>query len=348
MFSLEKNGYCKKEVDSFLLKQKAELNSTISDLRAQNIELKAEIEELSAELKNYRLKEDSIKDAMILTAKKTKELEEQSVREYRLECEKVKKLFYKWSDTIEMVRKKYGLINTEELNTRKFYLDIENLFDNNLNNSQPMEVEQKDENLEVTKTPSVEEQKVYHKELLNRMSGLLHSVSTSVREAETRKYSQYKPSNDIKTNTSSTKNTFAEDEYKKESERLKTVSASSEPSAVGKNMIKPIVNSKGNLKGYSSLLDKYLSDDEDDEDLGAYGKIITNRTEEKLATGAPAKQVNAKEQQKLSDREEHAKIVSKALNIPQIEIGEGTNGFNLKEAVSPKESLEEIMQAFDL
>ncbi len=339
MFNDEKWGYNKKEIDTFITKQKAEFNATLSDLRAQNIELKAELEEKDMELKKYKLNEDSIKDAMILAAKKNKEIETQAARDLKIECDKIKKLYYKWVDIIDAVRKKYGLINIEELNERRFYLDIEKLFDNSAPQKFMVKNNPEQPQIEKQNYLAIEEQKIHHKQLLSRMSGLLHSVSTSVKEAENRKFSDVKPSiverhqeapkQTTKTVESDVKS-FAESEYEKESERLKTITPS-DSNDLGKNMIKPIAESNGSLKGYSSLLDKYLSDNEDDDDLGAYGKILTQSTTDKLT----------------SDKQK-SQIISHELNIPHIEVGKSSNGFDLKEAVNPKDSLEDIMQAFDI
>lgn len=353
MFNDEKWGYNKKEVDAFLIKQKAELNSTISNLKAQNIELKAEIEELNYNLKQYKQNEDSIKDAMILAAKKTREIEEQTAREYKLECEKVKKLYFKWVDIIEAVKKKYGLINTDELNVRRFYLDIENLFDNNLPvPREQAQIEPKVAQNVIEVNGAFDEQKIYHKQLLNRMSGLLHSVSTSVKDAESRKFASYKSNeNNQKLASDENKsqnlveekqtqdNNFAYSEFKKETERLqkleedKKQNLESGESASLTNTTKPLNSTIKSLKSYSSLLDKYLSlDDEDESSMGAYTKVITNN----LSEGTEIENGKVKGE------------LSKALNLPQGKFGKGTNGFDLQEAVNPKQSLEEIMQAFDI
>lgn len=335
MFNDEKWGYNKKEVDTYLIKNRAEVNSTISDLKAQNIELKAEIEELNASLKNYKNNEDSIKDAMILAAKKTKEIEEQAAREYKIECDKIKKLYFKWIDIIESVKKKYGLINVEELNVRRFYLDIEKLFENNLPAPRPSAEPVKREVNNIIQVDNVDdEQKIHHKQLLSRMSGLLHSVSTSVKAAENRKLNNFKIATEIKPQqpreeyvAAKVENSFAEKEYKKETERLETVKETS----VEQNNSKPLNNTIKSLKSYSSLLDKYLSLDDEEDDDDAYAKIITNSSDKQEIT-----------------HNEKTQLIAKELNLPQVEMGKGTNGFDLKEAVNPKQSLEEIMQAFDI
>ena len=246
MFDLEKRGYNKNQVNEFI----AKTDKVMSSLRTKNVELEREASMLQTEvemLKNEKLKAEEKTILALQNESNNKKL-------YDLEMSRLDSLISIWEDTLKKIRQKYGVISSVEEKALEFKNELQ-------------EKTQKVIDITFRNSQRNTEDKIYHKQLLSKISGQLNSVSNSEQE------SSY------------------EIEKNEELRRLDESLMKSQKSRDGK-------------KDYSKLLNKYLSDDEsvEEEDKSAVANYFPEPNE---------------------------------------------SGFDLKEAVNPKASLDEIMEDFD-
>lgn len=250
MFDFEKKGYNKVQVDAFV----AKTDRIISALRTKNAELSAEIFSLEEEIelmKNRSLKAEE-------QTLKAIENENNNKKLYDLEMTRLDSLISSWDETLKKIREKYGIISSVEKKALAFKTELE-------------EKTQKVIDITFGEERKKQDDKIYHKQLLSKMSGLLNSASNS---------------------------NFSSNTYENEIEK------NEEFRRLDESLIKSH-QQKENKKDYSTLLNKYLSEDSASEDE------------------------------------------SKNFGIPNYFPEPNESGFDLKEAVNPKASLDEIMEDFD-
>lgn len=248
MFETEKKGYNKAQVNDFV----AKTDKIMSSLRVKNAELSMEIEKLEEEveiLKNEQLK---FRERTIIAI----ENENNNKKLYDLEMARLDELISSWDETLKKIREKYGVIPSLEKKALAFKTELE-------------EKTQKVFDITFGEQKKVDD-KIYHKQLLSKMSGFLNSATTSIN-----------PNYEIEKN----------EEFRRLDE---TLLKSHGP--------------KEQKKDYSSLLNKYLTDDEKQDEKG---------------------------------------YVSKDYSISNYFPEPNESGFDLKEAVNPKASLDDIMSDFD-
>lgn len=246
MFDFERKGYNKAQVNEFI----ARTDRVMSALRSKNVELEGEVSSLEAEvemLKNEKLKAEEKTILAIQNESNNKKL-------YDLEMSRLDSLISSWEDALNKIRQKYGVISSVEKKALAFKNELQ-------------EKTQKVIDLTFGESARKSEDKIYHKQLLNKISGHLNSVALE---------------ND----------TSYEIEKNEELRRL------------DENLMKSKKVQDGR-KDYSKLVNKYLSDDPADS----------------------ASQEN--------------------FGIPNYFPEPNESGFDLKEAVNPKASLDEIMEDFD-
>lgn len=250
MFDLEKKGYNRSQVNDFV----AKTDRVMSALRAKNADLSLQISNLEDEIeliKNEQLKSQE-------RTLKAIENENNNKKLYDLEMARLDSLISSWDETLKAIRKKYGVIPSVEKNALAFKNELE-------------EKTQKVFDVTFGVDEKKADDKVYHKQLLSKMSGFLNSVSSNVASS-----SDY----EIEKN----------EEFRRLDESLKSH------------------NLKNSNKDYSSLLNKYLTEE---------------------------------------DKGENSGYVSKDYSISNYFPEPNESGFDLKEAVNPKASLDDIMQDFD-
>lgn len=261
----------------FMLEQ--EYEKKLEEQKDRILQLKEENESYKARLDNYSIKDESISRALVLAVEKAKELENSSKNLYELEIQRIRILYSRWEQLLDMIIKKYP--NVKAIN------EINNL------------IEEFNESIAETINSSFsatdDGNKAYVKNLLNRMNGYVENRTLNVTPNKQREESELKA---------------------EEPADLKNL----QNERTEKSIIKPVANI--NLEKddkYDSVVDKFLNDSEGEEANTAYAKriapILNQRIEEKIESYINAKSVDDK--------------------------------FDLAEAVCPKETLEEIMKAFD-
>ena len=249
MFDLEKKGYNKDQVNQFV----AKTDRVMSALRAKNVDLMNEIANLEEEvevLKNERLKAE---EKTILAIQN----ENNSKKIYDLEMSRLDSLISSWEDALKKIREKYGIISSVEKKALAFKNELQ-------------EKTQRVIDLTFGRREEINDDKIHHKQLLSKMSGLLNSATSQ--------------------NVSSSYEIEKNEEFRRLDESLKKSQ-----------------QLKENKKDYSKILNKYLAGENESDKAG--GEEI--------------------------------------FGVPKYFPEPNASGFDLKEAVNPKASLDEIMEDFD-
>lgn len=280
-FDIVKNGYDTKQVDDYLYKITEDSEDKLHNQLIRINDLKREVESYKTELENYKKKNDSISDALLVAVETAKQIEGNSEHIYQLEIERIRSLYDKWKKILDDLVKIHPTLkdkyDTTEL-LKVFSNDIDKILKQNKKS-----IEQKQvvavENFE-TSIPNT----IGIRLLINKMHGKTQNDLNSLTENNAILHRQ-KPSNETLS------------KYKAEQNQKESTN----------KLVKDQIKSISNLtidkdEKFENVVDKFLMSDEDDYESSAYSKILLE------------KQKNDK--------------------------------FDLKEAITPTEDLEEIMKSF--
>lgn len=260
-FNLEKNGYNKNEVDTYLHNIVQDFECKLQEQKIRISDLKREMENLNNELGKFKSKNDNISDALVVAVETAKQIEFNSKSMYELEIQRLRNLYSKWELVLTEFIKEYPKLQ-ESFDTsillKKFSDGIEKVLNENSSNIQKQ-------------TSIIPNQSVSLKTLINRMSGGAKTTDSSelklqiddininkkndAKEAVVLRVA--KPKEETLINEKLDRNFY------EENKRLKS-------------QIKPIINSDTNDK-YTNLMDKFLNEN---LESNAYTKAVFKSTKQ--------------------------------------------------------------------
>ncbi len=333
-FNIDKKGYNPEEVDDYINKIYLKYEDKLSEQKDRVVALKSEVDSLNEKLKKYVNKDEQISRALIYAVEKAEQIENNAKNVYNLEIKRINALYSRWEELLLEVEK-----HCPQVNKNGYINSLMNDF--------------KESILEVSKTgltlntKSIKEDLKrnsddFIRNILNKMDYVVNSKPVAVAETkprakkgkaetqvekpkaeanETKKVkaaqkvqAKPEPKPEIKVET-----VEKQPEIKKapEAKSYSTITSINERlkhlNLISKNAIptqKPVK--------HQSLAEKYLNSD-DDLEQNAYSK---NFTKKKLEKG---------------------KSPFNYMEYPE----PNESGFDLKDALNPKEDLDEIMKAFD-
>lgn len=179
-FSLEKKGYCKKEVETYLKSYKESFEQTLKEQRERIDSLKAENENLSKIIAVYKEKEDCVSEALLSAINKAKEVENAVRIRFAVEGERVKLFQAKWTKYAEKLKNK--AVSQQESDSLNDYLEsvkaqLSDILSENLNISYEKSVSElqsqfMDESARISRIEKGEKEKTSsqsYEEFLNRL-----------------------------------------------------------------------------------------------------------------------------------------------------------------------------------
>lgn len=113
-FKTEKNGYDKKEVDSYIKQLTASYEDAAALSKERIFELKKELVTMEGKLKDYRDKADYVSKAIVSAVAKADDIERLTQIKYRQEMEQLKAFHDRWLSYYNRLLKKYPLTGDAE------------------------------------------------------------------------------------------------------------------------------------------------------------------------------------------------------------------------------------------
>lgn len=257
-FDIVKNGYDVEQVNRYLLELSQNTENQMQEQMVRISDLKRELETVKAELATYKEKNDNISDALVVAVETAKQIENSSKNIYQLEIKRVRSLYDKWNSFLNDLMKKYPELQQQYDTTKILKIFADDLSNILKQNQTSIEQKQIIENMDTNS--------IGLKVLINKMSSVTkapvqHPTYTKLED------NFWQNSNRIIRNPRPTEKTMAEyqvtEAIAEETERLK------------KDMIKPITNTTMSKDdSYENLVDKFLSDDNNDYKQNAYSKVF--------------------------------------------------------------------------
>ena len=339
-FTVDKKGYNIQEVDEYINKMYLKYEDKLAEQKDRVVALKNEVEALNERLSNYVNKDEQISKALIFAVEKAEQIENNAKNVYNLEIKRVNALYSRFEDLLLEIEKEYPKINKNgylnslmedfkanidevsktglTLNTKtikgqlkqnsdQFIKNILNKMDYVVNSAPVQVVEEK---------PKAKKEKLEKPEKVEKPEKPEKVATQKASKVETKKPETTQSK--IETPVAPLKPEVAKQEVKEAVQLNKSYSTitSINERLQRLNLISKNTNLK--TKKNESLAEKYLNSDEDVK-LNAYSKNFAKRKLEK--TNSPFD----------------------FMQYPE----PNESGFDLKDALNPKEDLDEIMKAFD-
>lgn len=339
-FTVDKKGYNIQEVDEYINKMYLKYEDKLAEQKDRVVALKNEVEALNERLENYVNKDEQISKALIFAVEKAEQIENNAKNVYNLEIKRVNALYSRFEDLLLEIEKEYPKINKNgylnslmedfkanidevsktglTLNTKtikgqlkqnsdQFIKNILNKMDYVVNSAPVQVVEEK---------PKAKKEKLEKPEKVEKPEKFEKVATQKASKAETK--NPETTQSKIETPVAPLKPEVAKQEVKEAVQPNKSYSTitSINERLQRLNLISKNTNLK--TKKNESLAEKYLNSDEDVK-LNAYSKNFAKRKLEK--TNSPFD----------------------FMQYPE----PNESGFDLKDALNPKEDLDEIMKAFD-
>lgn len=336
IFNKQKN-YTQKEVDLIVKKAKAECESVVNALKTSLAELKEQHTEQTKKLHELEKNEDNVKDALLVAIEKVREAEVDGKEFYAAQLERVRMLFEKWSKVLVQIQAKYQITDAEELNAKKFASEVEefliNKIETKIKNKGAKVQPQLRQQGSMQPAFASDEDKYYHRQLLGRMSNQRGFIMPPKEEEEEivlpkiikQRLNQPQNEKPVAQEKKPQPPQFVKKEVAvkpAEPEHKSKTSSTRTEIEVETKKIEDIISSK---KTDVSIESK----NKESKSSGIYASMIegyfSNKQEESVLSSDYAKQIaNKKEEKKQTEK------------------------FDMKAAVRPTQSLEEILKDFDL
>lgn len=340
-FNLDKKGYNPEEVDEYINKLCLKYEEKLSEQKDRVVALKSEVDGLNKKLAGYVDKDEQISKALLFAVEKAEQIENNAKNVYNLEIKRINALYSRWEELLIEVEKhcpqvnKNGYINSLMSDFKESILEVSKTgLTLNTKNIKD-ELKQNSDN--------------FIRNILNKMDYMVHLKPEMVAEKPVKK-EKVKPAKVEKVEKPETKPEIKPEvkvekvekteKVEKQKKKVEIVAptkpevAKQEVNKVTENKVSTITSinerlqrlnllSKNTLtapkpKKVESLAEKYLNSDEDLKQ-NAYSKNFTKKKLEK--NGSPFNYMEYPEPNE--------------------------SGFDLKDALNPKEDLDEIMKAFD-
>lgn len=128
-FNIEKNGYNKEEVDSYIKKLNKDFNIELEEKRERVNYLKNKLDSCEAELKKFKTKDENISIAMISAVEKAKQVEETSNNMYKLKLQQLNILYNRWENLLSQAIEKYPELKSEHQEIKSLVSDFRKSID---------------------------------------------------------------------------------------------------------------------------------------------------------------------------------------------------------------------------
>ena len=334
-FNVDKKGYNIEQVDEYINKMYLKYENKLSEQKDRLVALKNEVDALNEKLANYVNKDEQISKALIFAVEKAEQIENSARNVFNMEIKRVNALYERWEELLLEVEKECPQVNKNAyINSlmQDFKSSIDEISKNGItldNKTVKEELKKNSDN--------------FIKNILNRMDYMVNSGPVElVEEKPKAKKENKKPETQkVVEKPASQKTEIPKkveqpkvQEVKKDAVKPEKV-AKPEPSKV-KTEDKPKISmsainerlKKLNFltkepairpKRTESMAEKYLNSDEELK-LNAYSKNFAKRKLEK-----------------------NNNLPFDYMQYPE----PNESGFDLKDALNPKEDLDEIMKAFD-
>ena len=385
-FSRERNGYSRKEVDEFLARLKLENEERLREQRDTIFELKSELSTLKGSLTGLTGKEKHISTALVSAVEKACEIEESARVLYELEIKRVRILYRKWEALLEKLMSKHGkCIVTDEITLllNEFQQAIKTTLDSDSAKTALREDKSYAKTLltRMGGTPNALSTARLATEVSSgktgasgEAGGTLPKQLNQIKPMLSKTHEKFTETN-VKAETKSvrnlTGNNLAQSEQPKagRSYGITTAEAlSKQEIEPGKAMAQQEVKAqyaeevsrlaKSGSAGTEVTSAKEISKNSYSSQTLSKSSVSEVKTEEKRAITALSKNGSLADDFLTADEADLPKVFGKASKqnaffdtiVPkpmQEYIKDKEEGFDLREAVNPTESLEEIMKAFD-
>ncbi|MBQ2863837.1 MAG: DivIVA domain-containing protein [Clostridia bacterium] len=329
-FNIDKKGYNTEEVDEYINKMYLKYEDKLSEQKDRVVALKGEVDSLNEKLSKYVNKDEQISKALIYAVEKAEQIETNAKNVYNLEIKRINALYSRWEELLLEVEKhcpqvnKNGYINSlmedfresvAEVSKTGLTLNTKNIKDELKRNSDDFirNILNKMDYVVNSKPIAIAETKPKAKKEKVEPASVKPEPTKEVKKAE--KVAVKLPIKPAKAETLNAE----QPEIKKapEAKSYSTISSINER-LKHLNLISKVPTKTPNVVKHQSLAEKYLNSD-DDLEQNAYSK---NFTKKKLEKG---------------------KSPFNYMEYPE----PNESGFDLKDALNPKEDLDEIMKAFD-
>lgn len=256
-FDIVKNGYDTKQVDEYIFKLTEDCENKMHNQVIRINDLKQDLEKSQTELAEFKQKNESISDALLVAVETAKQIENGSKNIYDLEINRIRSLYDKWKKILDDLIKIHPTLkdkyDTTEL-LQAFSNDIDKILKQNkksIEQKQVVAVENFD-----TAMPNT----IGIRLLINKMNGKNQNISNGI-EATTKSVLRRK-------------NASAESiaKYKQEQNSRDNMSK------MAKDQIKSISDLKIDKNDkFENVVDKFLMSDEEDYQNSAYSKILLEK-----------------------------------------------------------------------
>lgn len=340
-FDFDKHGYNPEQVDKYINNLTLKYEEKLAEQKDRLVSLKSELDMANASLNEYKDKDKQISRALVMAVEKAEQIEDSSKRIYGLEIKRVRLLYNRWEVLLEEIENRYPNLATTG-KTKILLKDFKQSIDEVLR--------QNNEFTSVRDDIKATTDDTYIRNILNRMDYVEEKVGQIKRNEEekrTRKVIQdvqmkvvstpnKKVQNEVKpteklNETVIIKKKVSKEPIKKEPQKVLTNKVEQKQKVTYKkvdvNNLAESHNKQNNrLKDFKipsinkkqtdgNIIDKYLNADDDENN--PYAKVIANKKKKK------------------------EQLFEFAFPEPN------ETGYDYKDALHPKEELDEIMKAFD-
>ncbi len=328
-FNLDKKGYNPEEVDEYINKLCLKYEEKLSEQKDRVVALKSEVDSLNKKLAGYVDKDEQISKALLFAVEKAEQIENNAKNVYNLEIKRVNALYARWEELLIEVEKhcpqvnKNGYINSLMSDFKESILEVSKTgLTLNTKNIKD-ELKQNSDN--------------FIRNILNKMDYMVNLKPEMIAEKPVKKekvkpakVEKEEPKTEVKPEVkiekpkkkveivAPTKPEVAKQEVNKVTENKVSTITSINERLQRLNLLSKNTVATAKPKKVESLAEKYLNSDEDLKQ-NAYSKNFTKKKLEK--NGSPFNYMEYPEPNE--------------------------SGFDLKDALNPKEDLDEIMKAFD-
>lgn len=366
-FNIDKKGYNPEEVDEYINNLYLKYEDKLAEQKDRVIALKNEVESLNEKLNSYAGKDEQISRALIYAVEKSEQIENNAKSVYNLEVKRINNLYARWEELLLEIESKYPDVNknrsikaqlnefkeiVSDINSKSLTFNSKSIKDElransdnfikNILNRMDYVVNSKPLTIAESK-PKKQSKPVSNKNVegenknpaINNLSDRIKKVEqkpvAEVKVAEEpKKVVLPKKSFELKVKPEPTEmepqhKPLPKKSFELKSEVVKTEKPQPKQDNVPKSMLAmSSISSRlskltGNSKNAKGGAEKFLNSDEDLE-INAYSKNFAKKKLEKKNTSP-----------------------FNYMTYPE----PNESGFDLKEALNPKEDLDEIMKSFD-
>ena len=359
-FNIDKKGYNTTEVDEYITNLYLKYEEKLAEQKDRVVALKNEVETLNERLSGFLNKDEQISKALIYAVEKSEQIENNAKTVYNLEIKRINALYSRWEELLLEIEN-----HCPELNNNKYKNSLMKDFKNTVSdiNSTSLEF-----NTKGVKEELKQNSDNFIRNILNRMDYVVNSKPISIAQPKKQKAKVQETAKKEETVAEKEETKVTEKPTKKEKVAEKPAAKKSKPvkKEVENKEVKPetkvepkvdtveekpvqaetqpaeVKKPEPSAKGLSaldaiskrlsmlnkkttssdSMAEKYLNSD-DDLKINAYAKNFTKKKLEKKSTNS-ADPFNYMEYPEPNE-----------------------SGFDLKDALNPKEDLDEIMKSFD-